>query len=297
MFSFTSTAKTAVAGAAIAAAVALPLLSAPAAFAIDACFAPTAVPDSYSVVQNTSLTVDAASGTLSNDASGGCPDFVMNGATVVPEGTLAWNFDGSFTFTPASGFAGVVHYTYRDSTTGGGFSNYADLAFYVTPAPLPEATVNPDVYETFVNTPLVLDLAGGVLANDVNAWHVNTQDEAQGEISMNADGSFTYTPALDFVGTKTFNYNALSFDGVSVSAWTTVTITVKPITIIPTDPGDPGNPGGGNPGDGTGTDGDLPTLAYTGTDDVTAWLIAPTLALLTGGGAAVWFARRRTRTN
>src|SRR4051794_18688213 len=88
MFSFTSTAKTAVAGAAIAAAVALPLLTAPAAFAIDACFAPTAVPDSYSVVQNASITVDAASGTLSNDASGGCPDFVMDGATVVPEGTL-----------------------------------------------------------------------------------------------------------------------------------------------------------------------------------------------------------------
>lgn len=296
MFSFTSTAKTAVAGAAIAAAVALPLLIAPAAFAVDACFAPTAVSDSYSMVQDTTLTVDAASGTLQNDQAGGCPDFVMNGVTVAPEGDLWWDFDGSFIFTPAPGFVGTVHYLYRDSTAGGGYSDYADLTIEVTAAPIPGATVNPDVYETFVNTPLVLDLAGGVLANDLDAWHVNAQDEAQGEISMNADGAFTYTPALDFVGTKTFNYNALSFDGVSVSAWTSVTITVKPITIIPSIP--VGNPGGGNPGDpGDGTGGDLPTLAYTGTDDVTAWLIAPALALLIAGGAAVWFARRRSSTN
>lgn len=298
MFRFTSTAKTAVAGAAIAAAVALPLLAAPAAFAGDAYFAPTAVDDEYWMTQGTTLQViDGGVGVILNDWASDSGDLridAMNAA--VPGEILGLSSLGYFDFTPDPSFVGdrVITYTIKD-TLSGLTSNTATVVIHVAAAPTPGATVNPDVYETFVNTPLVLDNLAGVLANDLDAWHVNTQDDATGEISLNADGALTYTPALDFVGTKTFNYNALSFDGVSVSAWTSVTITVKPISIIPSIP--VGNPGGGTPGDPGTTDGDLPTLAFTGTDDVTVWLLAPALALLAAGGAGVWFARRRALTD
>ena len=45
-----------------------------------------------------------------------------------------------------------------------------------------------------------------------------------GELTLNPDGSFTYTPDPDFVGTDTFTYTAS--DGTNVSDPTTVTITV-----------------------------------------------------------------------
>jgi hypothetical protein len=118
---------------------------------------------------------------------------------------------------------------------------------------------------------------------------------------VNVDGSFTYTPAAGFVGTKTFSYTMT--DGKDTSNLALVTIEVTPITIIPSNPipHDPGTPvdipvtdipAADIPVDTV--DSELPTLAYTGTDDVTVWLIAPAAALLALGGLGVWLARRRS---
>ena len=289
MFSFTTTAKVTVAGFALAAAIAIPLAGATAASAADGCFPPMAVSDHYSVVQDTTLSVDAGSGTLSNDQSGGCADFVMNGATVAPEGDLLWGFDGSFDFIPAPGFVGTVHYLYRDSSSGG-YSEYADIVIDVTAAPVvvPTPVANPDSYTTPQDTLLVVDLAGGLLANDTDVLSVFAQDNIVGQLNMTPAGDFTFLPPAGFVGTVTFNYAAI--DGnmhVSNAAVVTIEVTPAVISIIPSIPVP------GNPGDGTGTDGDLPTLAFTGTDDVAVWLIGPALALLALGGAGIWFARRR----
>lgn len=279
--------KTAIAGAAIAAAIALPLAGASAAFAVDATFPPTAVADMYTTVQDTTLIVDAASGTLANDSSGGNPDLEMNGATTSPDGNLIWNFDGSFTFIPTPGFVGTFQIGY-DDLAGGMYSNFVDFIVIVTAAPAPLPVANPDNYTTPQDTTLLIDAPAGLLANDVSAFQINFQDDATGEVLVNAAGDFTYTPAPGFVGTKTFNYTMT--DGTNTSNVALVTIEVTaPITIIPSNP---------IPHDstipGTTDDGQLETLAYTGADDVTAWLIAPAAALLALGGLGVWFARRRS---
>jgi VCBS repeat-containing protein len=49
-------------------------------------------------------------------------------------------------------------------------------------------------------------------------------DVSHGTLALNADGSFTYTPAADFTGTDSFTYNAN--DGAADSDLVTVTITV-----------------------------------------------------------------------
>ena len=50
--------------------------------------------------------------------------------------------------------------------------------------------------------------------------------------TLNANGSFTYTPTANFSGTDTFTYRAN--DGTSNSNVATVTITVNPVNDAPT---------------------------------------------------------------
>jgi hypothetical protein len=56
-----------------------------------------------------------------------------------------------------------------------------------------------------------------------------------GELSLNADGSFTYTPATDFSGKDTFSYQGR--DGQGASSVGTVTISVPasapPVAVLP----------------------------------------------------------------
>ena len=54
---------------------------------------------------------------------------------------------------------------------------------------------------------------------------------AHGAVTLNADGSFTYTPAANFSGTDSFTYTAS--DGTAVSNVATVTITVTAVNDAP----------------------------------------------------------------
>ncbi len=87
----------------------------------------------------------------------------------------------------------------------------------------------------------------GVLANDTDPNnHALTAalvtGPAHGTLSLNGDGSFTYTPATNFVGTDSFTYN--DTDGLATSNTATVTLTVAlagQATFVKTDSGTEGN--------------------------------------------------------
>lgn len=71
--------------------------------------------------------------------------------------------------------------------------------------------------------------APGVLANDVDAegdavTAVLVTGPANGALTLNSDGSFTYRPALLFLGNDSFTYQAS--DGTATSNTATVTIAV-----------------------------------------------------------------------
>ncbi|HUR22406.1 MAG TPA: Ig-like domain-containing protein, partial [Acidimicrobiales bacterium] len=97
----------------------------------------------------------------------------------------------------------------------------------------PKATLAaaPDSYSTPYVTPLGLS-APGVLANDVDTGDGDplsagqASDPAHGDVALNADGSFTYTPEVGFSGIDTFTYTAS--DGMDYSAPATVSVTVAP---------------------------------------------------------------------
>ncbi len=84
--------------------------------------------------------------------------------------------------------------------------------------------------------------APGVLSNDTDPdsdpefdplTSVRDTDVADGELTLNSDGGFSYVPEADFFGTDTFTYHAN--DGELNSNTVTVTITVNPIDEPPTE--------------------------------------------------------------
>jgi hypothetical protein len=98
----------------------------------------------------------------------------------------------------------------------------------------------PDTYATPFGQPLTV-AAPGVLANDevlepayagnpLTAIDLTQPAAGTGTVTLNPDGSFTYTPPAGFSGTATFTYRA--FDQVTASTPTTVTITVSPAGVL-----------------------------------------------------------------
>ncbi|MGH3752410.1 MAG: Ig-like domain-containing protein, partial [Pseudonocardiaceae bacterium] len=90
-----------------------------------------------------------------------------------------------------------------------------------------------DTYTTSEDTPLTVP-APGVLGNDTGGPLTATlgAGPAHGTVTLNADGSFSYTPAANFAGTDSFTYTASN--GPTTSAPVTVTITVTAVNDAPT---------------------------------------------------------------
>jgi len=189
---------------------------------------PLAANDLYSTKSNTALN-QAAPGVLSNDT-----DF--EGATLTAKlvsepvhGTLTLNADGSFAYTPMTNYAGSDSFTYiaNDGTVN---SNLATVIVSVQSQP--PVAIN-DAFSTNSNTALN-QAAPGVLFNDADpqGWSLATQllsYPAHGTLTLNANGSFVYTPTANYVGSDSFTY--LANNGTSSSNTATVTISVMPTLI------------------------------------------------------------------
>jgi trimeric autotransporter adhesin len=89
-----------------------------------------------------------------------------------------------------------------------------------------------DTYSTVGNTPLTVNAANGLLANDIefNGGGLTFGSFASGvtggTVSVNSDGSFTFTPTVGFSGVASFSYVAHDAAGNSDQA-ATVTINVS----------------------------------------------------------------------
>jgi len=193
--------------------------------------APVAVDDEYTVAEKDTLTI-AAPGVLENDVDVDGDALTAILVDTVSNGTLTLNTDGSFTYTPDEYFNGTDSFTYLASD-GTLQSELATVTITVTPVndwPI----ANDDFYETM--TGVLLDVAApGVLENDVlldpnEVVSIEILDAPlHGTLSINDDGSFTYTPDAGFMGTDTFRYQ---LNSVQLHAeWSDdalVTIVVKP---------------------------------------------------------------------
>ncbi len=194
---------------------------------------PEAENDGYTTAEDTTLTVDAASGVLANDSDVDGDALTATLLTGPTNGTLTLNPDGSFEYVPNADFNGTDTFTYEACDPGG----LCDTAVAtITVDPVNDAPVaNDDAYSTLEETPLNIAVPG-VLGNDSDVdgdalTATVVTGPANGTLTLNADGSFDYTPNLDFTGTDTFTYDACDPDGLCDSA--TVTITVDPVNDAP----------------------------------------------------------------
>jgi hypothetical protein len=206
---------------------------------------PIAAADSYTVGQAATLTIGAP-GVLGNDtlngatiqsygATTGAEQTTLGSVTPTAQnGTIALNAGGSFTYDPASSFAGTDTFEYVLTNASG--SSTATVTLTVVPL----LVALPDTYSTPRNMLLSVP-APGVLANDIlsggsiASYGAPTGSEQTsigsptptlqgGTVTLSANGDFTYNPLSGFTGSDTFKYVIQNAAGSSTAA---VTIGVQ----------------------------------------------------------------------
>ncbi|RFM31359.1 Ig-like domain-containing protein, partial [Chitinophaga silvisoli] len=199
--------------------------------------APVAGDDAYTTAEDTQLTV-AAAGVLGNDTD---VDGDGLSASVVKQplhGTLTLNSNGGFSYTPGLNYNGVDSFTYR-VCDGSGVCDTGVVNITITAVDDAPDAVD-DVYTIAEDNTLSVP-ATGVLFNDTDPENDAltaslVTGPASGTLSLNANGSFSYTPAPDYNGTISFSYSACDPSGLCDTA--TVTITVTPVNDPPVAGGD-----------------------------------------------------------
>ncbi len=197
---------------------------------------PVAVDDAYETDEDVVLSVDAENGVLANDSDPEDDALTAVLVTGPAHGILVLNADGSFTYTPNANFNGDDSFTYRASD-GAQTSNLATVALDVKAvSDLPIAI--DDAYRVQTMGSFVVDAANGVLANDIDVdgnslVAVFEGGATNGELVLNADGSFTYTPDEGFVGRDTFTYRAVANELESNLATVTIDVgDLAPSSIV-----------------------------------------------------------------
>lgn len=183
---------------------------------------PVAQNDAYSMVQGGTLVV-AAPGVLGNDSDPDPGDTLTAVSFSTPSnGTLtSASPNGGFTFTAAT--TGIKTFTYRARDNSGAANNTSNTATVSITVNANRAPIAAD--DTFSapvrrNSPPYVAQVLTVLANDsdpdtaVDSTNVinpatlaiSAAPNKGGSVSVNANGTITYTPKLNFKGTEVFGY-------------------------------------------------------------------------------------------
>ncbi len=194
---------------------------------------PTAVNDSYKIASTqTPLTV-AAPGVLANDVHTTGTSLTASLVAPPSQGTVALAADGSFTYTPGTGFTGTDSFTYQ-AFEGSIASNVATVSIHLD---YPPVVVNHS-YVTLASTTLTATTSNGVLANASDPdgdplTAVLVSNPSHGTLTLNSNGSFTYVPNSGYVGSDQFTYQAS--DGTLTSNTGTASLYVNGLPVAQND--------------------------------------------------------------
>ena len=210
---------------------------------------PDAVNDAFSGNFNQPIEGDL----LANDSDPDGDDLTVIGNTDPANGTVTVNPDGTFTYTPETGFAGNDQFTYTISDGNGG-TDTATVTLTVAPNTAPDAAN--DSFTGDFNQPI----EGDVLANDSDPdgdplTVISNTDPLNGTVTVNPDGTFTYTPETGFAGTDQFTYTISDGNGGTDTATVTLTVGERP-NEAPTAVADTINGQAGEPIEGSVLDND-----------------------------------------
>jgi hypothetical protein len=142
------------------------------------------------------------------------------------------NSNGLITWTPTPAQVPGL-YAFTTIANFGGYQAINSFTVTVNSVNTPPVAQD-DAYAMDAGSVLTVP-APGVLGNDTDAdldilSATLSTGPANGVLSLQSNGSFSYTPANGFAGTDTFTYQAN--DGLTNSAAATVSITVSPLQIL-----------------------------------------------------------------
>lgn len=148
--------------------------------------------------------------------------------------------DGTLTFTPAANAFGsatvLVQLHDNGGTANGGVDTSAGQTFTISLASVNDTPVaNADSYTTAENASLTIAV-NGLLSNDTDIegdtlTAVLVAGPSHGTLTLNANGSFNYSPNANYNGPDSFTYKVN--DGVADSSIVTVSLTITPVNTAP----------------------------------------------------------------
>jgi VCBS repeat-containing protein len=215
--------------------------------------APVATASSATTAEDTALSSSVSATDVDS------PTLTYAKASGPSHGTLVLNSDGTYTYTPAQDYNGPDSFTF---TANDGFLTSAPATVSLTVTPVNDAPVATPSSQTAVeDTPL----NASVSATDVDSptlTYAKVTGPAHGSLTLNANGTYTYTPAANYNGPDSFTFTAN--DGLLTSAPATVSITVSPVNDAPVATGAAATVTAGQPFSGSvsATDVDGDTLTY-----------------------------------
>jgi filamentous hemagglutinin family protein len=181
---------------------------------------PEVTNDSASIHMNDSVIVD-----ISDNVSDADGDPLSIGVGDPANGTLTANPDGTYTYQPDTGYTGGDSFTFTASDGEIGATPAGGLVTITIGNESPTAT-NESV-ETNMNEAVSGSLADNVSDPDGDPVTTSLAGGPQnGQVSLNPDGSYTYTPAAGFVGEDSFIFSASDGELGAPGAYGTVSITV-----------------------------------------------------------------------
>jgi VCBS repeat-containing protein len=185
---------------------------------------PSALDDSAITHEDTPVVIDV----LVNDSDLDSGTLSVISASDPPYGEATINTGGGITYTPQADYNGPDSFTYQIADGQGGT---AQALVTVTVNPINDApNANQDTYLAVYMTQLTVLQADGLLANDTDVEGdilsvALVSGPAYGQLALNPDGSFIYTPDARGIHEDTFTYYVT--DGAAQSVVTTVTVVIQ----------------------------------------------------------------------
>ena len=195
---------------------------------------PVANPDYVATPMNTPIDIAI----LENDECQSSTNCELTPATIVID-PVSGTFDtDELTYTPNAGFVGVDSFRYSTCQIPATTVSCDEEWVYITVYPgfaTSFTNAMDDYDEVFVNTVLTVGSATGVLANDEDPAGLTqvvspftASLPGQGSIDVANDGSYVFTPALDYIGPADFPYQVCREGSTILCDSATLHILVTP---------------------------------------------------------------------
>jgi hypothetical protein len=187
---------------------------------------PAAFDDAKTIDEDNTVVIHV----LENDVEVDGENLTIVDVTAPSNGEVTDNGDGTITYTPATNYYGADSFEYSISDESGGLS---DAAVYIDITAVNDApSCTTDGYRVSEDTSLEIEAEEGVLANDLDVEQDSFEVTSTGSLTttndgnvvLNADGSFSYTPSSNFFGKDEFSYLVADVHGASATGIASISV-------------------------------------------------------------------------